>query len=638
MTLDGGDGHVQSFGDIGGIEVLLVAENHDHARRFWKRSDQAIEGFRKQGIASGSGGGGLGDVGERDLGAAVAPAGFVDGALRGHFAKPVRGVLGGFNGGEIAVEGEEDILGDLVGERAIMQEMPADTEDRGLVALDEAGEIESGLGRVLQNNHESRLRQPFTGYIIGYEGERRRGGRNEKSGAGMIFEQFYLGCLAHASYLIGSEGVAAVVDPQRDVDIYLETAARLGLRIEHVIETHLHADFVSGHGELAARTGAAIYLGKGSGATFPHRGMGDGDAIEMGQCRLEFLQTPGHTVESVSVVVTDREHGDTPYAVLTGDTLFIGDVGRPDLSDKQTPAELARMLYDSLRAKLLTLPDEVLVYPAHGAGSMCGRNISSERSSTMGKERRTNYALQPMTAEQFVAAMTEDLPARPEYFAQDVAVNRHGAPALESLAQLRQLSAAEVLERQKRGVTVLDTRPATDYLPGHLPGSTHIGLGGQFAAWAGAVIGLEQDVILVVEDAKAADEARMRLARVGIDRVVGVLADGIPGWAGAGLPLRMTEQITVQELKERLGELAVVDVRRQPEWAGGHIPGAVLRPLDKLKTGAADLDHGRATAVHCKGGYRSAIACSLLEAAGFERPINVVGGYDAWVGAGLATE
>jgi rhodanese-related sulfurtransferase len=269
---------------------------------------------------------------------------------------------------------------------------------------------------------------------------------------------------------------------------------------------------------------------------------------------------------------------------------------------------------------------------------MCGRNIGAERSSTIGRERRTNYALQPMGDAQFVETMTEDMPARPEYFEQDVAVNRRGAPALESLAPLRVLPAAEVRERQERGATLLDTRAATAYLPGHVRGSIHIGLGGQFAAWAGALVGLERDVILIAEDGKAAEEARIRLARVGIDRVVGVLQDSVAGWAGAGLPLAMTEQITVQDLKERLGELAVVDVRRPAEWAGGHIPGAVLQPLDKLKSGTQGLDPGRATAVHCKGGYRSAIACSLLEAAGFERPINVVGGYDAWLGAGLETE
>jgi rhodanese-related sulfurtransferase len=343
-------------------------------------------------------------------------------------------------------------------------------------------------------------------------------------------------------------------------------------------------------------------------------------------------------VESVSVVVKDRERGDGPYAVLTGDTLFIGDVGRPDLSETQTPAELARMLYNSLRRKLLTLPDEVLVYPAHGAGSMCGRNIGTDRSSTIGRERRTNYALQPMAEEQFVATMTEDLPARPEYFVQDVAMNRRGAVALESLPALRMLPAAEVRELQEQGVTLLDTRPAAEYLSGHASGSIHIGLGGQFAAWAGAVIGLEQDVILVTEDGKTAEEARMRLARVGIDRVKGVLDGGVAGWARAGLELGMIDQITVQELKEQRAELVVVDVRGRQEWSSGHIAGAVLQPLDKLKGGMKDLDRRQAMAVHCKGGYRSAIACSLLEAAGFEQPINVIGGYDAWVSAGFEKE
>src|SRR3954454_25306985 len=256
----------------------------------------------------------------------------------------------------------------------------------------------------------------------------------------MVFEQFYLGCLAHASYLIGSDGVAAVVDPQRDVDLYLKTAAELGLRIEHIIETHLHADFVSGHQELAQRTGGTIYLGEGSGATFPHRAVRDEDTIDVGRCRLAFLQTPGHTPESVSIVVTDLERGDEPVAVLTGDTLFIGDVGRPDLAENHTPQELAGLLYDSLHRKLLTLPDPVLVYPAHGAGSMCGRNISTDRSSTIGRERAANYALQPMPRERFVEMMTQDLPPRPEYFQRDVDVNRHGAAALESLPPLARLT------------------------------------------------------------------------------------------------------------------------------------------------------------------------------------------------------
>ena len=451
----------------------------------------------------------------------------------------------------------------------------------------------------------------------------------------MIFEQFYLGCLAHASYLIGSDGVAAVVDPQRDVQIYLDTAATLGLRIAHVIETHLHADFVSGHRELAERTGAAIYLGIGSGATFPHRAVGDGDSIVFGQCRIDFLQTPGHTLESITAVVNDLERGPGPVAVLTGDTLFIGDVGRPDLCDTKTPAQLAGLLYDSLHRKVLALPDDVLVYPAHGAGSLCGRNIGADRSSTIGRERRTNYALQPMNREQFVEMMTRDLPTRPEYFQRDVDVNRHGAPTLESLPPLAALSPQEVCERQRQGVTILDTRPAPAYSAGHVPRSLQIGLGGQFAAWAGTVIGLDQDLILVAEDANSAHEARLRLARVGIERVEGVLENGIGAWNEADLPLAITPQIAVKDLDARRGDFTIVDVRMQSEWNAGHIPGARLHPLANLRAGMSSLDPSAPLAVHCKGGYRSTIACSLLESAGFKHITNVAGGMDAWTAAGL---
>jgi hydroxyacylglutathione hydrolase len=431
----------------------------------------------------------------------------------------------------------------------------------------------------------------------------------------MVFEQFYLGCLAHASYLIGSEGVAAVVDPQRDVEIYLTAAAERGLRIAHIIETHLHADFVSGHHELAAKTGATIWLGAGSGATFPHRDAHDGESIPLGNCHLEFLQTPGHTPESVSVVVWN---GNERVSVLTGDTLFIGDVGRPDLAENHTPQELAGMLYDSLHRKLLALPDGVAVYPAHGAGSMCGRNISTDRASTIGRERSSNYALQAMPRERFVEIMTQDLPPRPEYFRHDVDVNRHGAPALDSLPPLPPLT------EFPSGAVLLDTRPATVYASGHIPGSLQIGLGGQFAAWAGALIGLDRDVVLVAED--QVEEARLRLARVGIDRVIGYVD------STAGLPLIPTNQIEVQELRGRQDEFCIVDVRRKPEWDAGHIEGARHLPLDNLRETAGTLDRSRPIAVHCKGGYRSMIACSLLESRGFKQVFNILGGYDAWIG------
>jgi hydroxyacylglutathione hydrolase len=450
----------------------------------------------------------------------------------------------------------------------------------------------------------------------------------------MVFEQFYLGCLAHASYLIGSEGVAAVVDPQRDVDIYLDAARERGLRIGHIIETHLHADFVSGHRELAERTGAQIYLGDGSGSTFRHNAVRDGDEIAFGKCRLKVLQTPGHTVESICVVVSDLERGPDPYAVLTGDTLFIGDVGRPDLSESHTPQELAGMLYDSLHEKLLTLPDDVLVYPAHGAGSMCGRNISADRNSTIGRERQFNYALRSMGCDEFVRLMTEDLPARPEYFQRDVAINREGAAPLAALPPIAAIAPREADRMRHNGSTILDTRPANQFCSGHAPGSIQIGLGGQFASWAGSVIGLDHELILVAEDSKAADEARNRLARVGIERVAGFIEDGVAGWVRDGLPLQQTDQISVQELAVQT-DLQIVDVRRPPEWSAGHIEGAVLCPLDRLSKSISELDRAKTLAVHCKSGYRSMIACSILQANGFERVINVLGGFDAWAGAGL---
>src|SRR5215475_13488917 len=279
----------------------------------------------------------------------------------------------------------------------------------------------------------------------------------------MYFQQFYLGCLSHASYIIGSEGVAAVVDPQRDAGIYIEDAMRQGLRIEHVIETHLHADFISGHQELAALTGAKIYLGAAAGAQFPHVPVHDGDEIRFGKCILRFLETPGHTLESVSVLVTDTEQSPEPFAVMTGDTLFIGDVGRPDLAPDRTPQELAGMLYDSLHQKLMKLPDAVKVYPAHGSGSLCGRQLSSERSSTIGQQRETNFALQAKSREEFVRLLTADLPERPGYFAQDAEINRSGPAPLADLPEPRAIAAVDVAALQREGAVVLDTRPAGQF-------------------------------------------------------------------------------------------------------------------------------------------------------------------------------
>ena len=462
----------------------------------------------------------------------------------------------------------------------------------------------------------------------------------------MFFKQFYLGCLAHASYLIGSDGEAAVVDPRRDVDTYIDEAKERGFRIRHVIETHLHADFVSGHRELAGRTGAKIYFGAKADAQFDYVPVNDGDEIRMGDVVLRFLETPGHTPESVSILVVDRSVSDVPKAVLTGDTLFIGDVGRPDLAGSDpvrgsdpgmSARELAGMLYDSLHDKLLALPDTVEVYPAHGAGSLCGRNISSETSSTIGQQRQFNYALRPMPKEEFVRMMTTDLPEAPAYFSRDVAINRGGASELAELPDPPALEARDVEVLQKKGAIVLDTRPAAQYGAGHVPGSLHIGLSGQFASWAGALVSPGTPMLIVAEDEEQVREARLRLARVGLDNVAGYLAGGILEWDRAGLRLATLEQINVAELDERLreGAVRVVDVRRPGEWQSGHIATALHLPLNDLAEKADDLSREEPLAVVCAGGFRSSIGTSLLERQGFHRITNVVGGMAAWRAANL---
>jgi glyoxylase-like metal-dependent hydrolase (beta-lactamase superfamily II)/rhodanese-related sulfurtransferase len=449
----------------------------------------------------------------------------------------------------------------------------------------------------------------------------------------MYFKQFYLGCLAQASYMIGSKGEAAVVDPRRDIEDYLEEAEREGLKIRHVIETHLHADFVSGHRELAARTGAKIYFGAKAQAKFDCVAVKEGDAIAMGDVTLRFLETPGHTPESLSVLVIDREKSETPEAVLTGDTLFIGDVGRPDLlGSTMSAAELAGMLYDSLHGKLLTLPDSVAVYPAHGAGSLCGRNISSETSSTIGQQRKFNYALQPMAREEFIKMMTTDLPEAPAYFSRDVKLNREGPGNLSELPKPPALGPAAVEGLRRSGAVILDTRPAADYGTGHIPGSLNIGLGGQFASWAGALVSPEKPIVFITEDEDHVEEARTRLARVGLENVAGYLAGGLLAWHDANLTVTTTEQISVDELRHRLdagGSLQLVDVRRPGEWQAGHIPQATHLPLNALDKRAAELDAGQAVTAICAGGYRSSIATSLLEQHGF-RVTNVIGGMTAW--------
>jgi hydroxyacylglutathione hydrolase len=453
----------------------------------------------------------------------------------------------------------------------------------------------------------------------------------------MYFEQFYLGCLAHASYMLASEGEAVVVDPQRDVEIYLAAADANHISIRHIFETHLHADFVSGHQELAARTGARIYIGEQAEATFPHVAVQDGFQLQVGKMRILALETPGHTPESTCLVITDEDKASAPWAVLTGDTLFLGDVGRPDLSKRHTPEQLAAMLHDSLHGKLLKLSDDVLVYPAHGAGSLCGRNLRAERVSTIGTERLTNYALQIKSREEFVKQLTSNLPARPAYFLQDAEINRTGAPALSDLPALPPIEPQELEVLLTEGAIVLDVRPGEKFAAGHVPGSINIALSGQFASWAGALLGLASRPILIAESAEAVSEARMRLARIGLEDAQGYLHGGVDAWREAGLPLVKLPEISVQVLSDRLQSsgLQLLDVRRGPEWEAGHIEGASWWPLDNFKVAPPEVDHSLPIAVHCQGGYRSMIACSLLQRAGFDNVVNVAGGFDAWRDAKL---
>ena len=447
----------------------------------------------------------------------------------------------------------------------------------------------------------------------------------------MYFKQFYLGCLAHASYLLGSEGEAAVVDPQRDIEQYITEANVHGLKIKYVIETHLHADFVSGHRELAARTGAEIIFGAKAGASFPHRAVHDGAEIKLGNEILRIIETPGHTPESISILVENK--------ILTGDTLFIGDVGRPDLAASKdfTAEQMAGMLYESLHKKILTLDDAIEVYPAHGAGSMCGRNISKETSSTIGEQRKFNYALKPMSKETFVKMMTTDLPEAPAYFSKDAEINRRGAAALTELPRPQELTPQEINQLVQAGTLVVDVRTAAQFGAGHIPGAINIGLGGQFASWAGSLIAIELPLVIVADEPAQIDESVMRLARVGIENIKGYLSGGMYAWDQAGLTNVSIPQMPIDELKlqiEEHADLQIVDVRRPAEFNVGHAPGAVNLQLSTLEENLGQLDPQRPTAVLCQSGYRSSAATSVLAQHGFNNLFNVIGGTTAWINAG----
>jgi len=460
----------------------------------------------------------------------------------------------------------------------------------------------------------------------------------------MKIKQYYLACLSHASYMITDEETktAAVVDPQRDIDHYLKDAAAGGYTIKHVFLTHFHADFISGHIELRDQAGARIHLGSRAQAEFDCVQMKDGDAIEFGDVRLEVMETPGHTPEGITILVYDLATSSTePLAALTGDTLFIGDVGRPDLlaSIGVTADELADMLYDSVN-KLVGLPDTTLVYPAHGAGSLCGKALSNETVSTIGEQKKFNYALQPMSRAAFKEIVTADQPEAPEYFVHDAILNRKERTALHDAMekQLQPLSVDEVLTLEKSGAQLLDVRDGIDFEGGHLRGALNIALSGKYATWAGSMLSHEKPIVVIAE-AGGEEEAVMRLGRIGFDNVAGFLAGGLRALEHRGDLVERTERITAPALAEWLaGKRAaagaaptVLDIRSEAEHAGGHVAGSLNIPLPKLEERIAEVPADRPVVVHCEGGYRSAIGVSLLQKLGRAGVHDLVGGFKAWV-------
>ncbi|MDA2987245.1 MAG: MBL fold metallo-hydrolase [Actinomycetota bacterium] len=451
----------------------------------------------------------------------------------------------------------------------------------------------------------------------------------------MILNQYYLECLSHASYLVGDEttGKAVVIDPRRDIAEYVADAQQAGLQITHVIETHLHADFLSGHLELAAAMGAEIVFGEAAPVEFAAVKLADGSWIDLGHVRLQILQTPGHTPESICITAYEGDATE-PSCVFTGDTLFIGDVGRPDLlsSVGHTADDLGKQLYHSLHTKLMPLPDSVKVYPAHGAGSACGKNLSTETMSTMGEQRALNYALQPMSEQQFIDIVTEGQPAAPGYFVFDAITNRKERELFDETQPPRALSLLEFDSAVNDGAIIIDTRQAMDFAAGHLIGSLSVGLDGRFAEYAGSLVEPHAQIVLVCEPG-AEVEATTRLARIGFDNVVGFLAEPMQVMAENPERVEQASRLTVEQLREVLTntpDVQLVDIRNPGELAVGSIEPAAFLPLGSLAMQLDQLDPARPTVVYCAGGYRSSAGASLLRTHGFEDVSDLLGGYAAW--------
>ncbi len=461
----------------------------------------------------------------------------------------------------------------------------------------------------------------------------------------MKIEQIYTGCLAQGAYYIESNGEAAIIDPLRETEPYIERAKNDGAKIRYIFETHFHADFVSGHLDLAKKTGATIIYGPGAETTFEKHESHDGEEFRVGELTIRVLHTPGHTPESSCFLLLDKN--SRPHAVFTGDTLFIGDVGRPDLAQKSgelTKEDLAGWLFDSLRNKLMPLPDDVIVYPAHGAGSACGKNMSSETWSTIGEQKKTNYALRAdMTRDEFIREVTEGLLPPPQYFAKNAMLNKTGYESFDNVMQRgsQQLSPREFeTVASATGALVLDVRSKEDFVKGYIPNSIFIGLDGSFAPWVGALIpDLKQELLIVAPKGREA-ETVMRLARVGYDNAIGYLDGGFSAWRDAGMEVDTIETIDVSMLEQRYLDdpaITILDVRKPGEWTAEHIEGARHFPLDFINNHMAAVDRNTTYFMHCRSGYRSTIAASILKARGFERLINVHGTFDDIVGSQITT-
>lgn len=450
----------------------------------------------------------------------------------------------------------------------------------------------------------------------------------------MIVEQLYTNCLSEAAYFIADNGEAAVVDPLRDTDVYIRLAEKHQAKIKYIFETHFHADFVSGHLDLARKTGATIIYGPDTRAAFEFHMAKDGEVFSLGKGSIRALHTPGHTLESTCYLLSD-ESGN-PYCLFSGDTLFVGDVGRPDLfSGNLSKEDLAAMMYDSLNRKIKTLPDEVIVYPAHGPGSACGKNLGKETFSTIGQQKQSNYALQDQSKATFIQSVTEGLNTPPAYFPLNAEMNAKGYDPLDKLmkASLKALTIAEFEALERAGAWILDTRAATVFTQGFVPGAINIGIDGRFAEWAGSILPFDQPLILITEQGKE-EEAVLRLARVGFDKVKGYLQGGFPAWLAAGKPADLIIDVTAEELAMDLPfdqKLQVIDVRKPGEFDAGHVKGAHLLPLSELRDPLimAQIDEDKNLYVHCAGGYRSVIACSLMKREGFHNLRNILGGWGA---------